>query len=141
MNLVNICGFIAVMLYAATLMPTNFCIVYPELRQENIFRFLFKNRRSIGLMTFIISCIHAAIYLHKIGGIDLFALNTYHTYFTGLSSLSIFAILSITSNNWSIKKLKKNWKVIHKFTYVVLFLLLWHIAVLKLVRYSNRNEP
>ena len=39
----------------------------------------------------------------------------------------IFAALAVTSNNWSIKKLKKNWKRLHSLTYAAAFILPWHI--------------
>jgi sulfoxide reductase heme-binding subunit YedZ len=41
--------------------------------------------------------------------------------------LFIFTTLAITSNDWSVKKLKKNWKKLHQLTYLVIFLLPWHI--------------
>ncbi|HEY9813316.1 MAG TPA: iron reductase, partial [Candidatus Sericytochromatia bacterium] len=31
------------------------------------------------------------------------------------------------SNDWSVKKLKKNWKRLHQLTYCAMFLLAWHI--------------
>ena len=41
--------------------------------------------------------------------------------------LIIFTFLAITSNDWSLKKLKKNWKNLHQLTYLVIFLMPWHI--------------
>ncbi|NTW21530.1 MAG: iron reductase, partial [Nostocales cyanobacterium W4_Combined_metabat2_030] len=32
-----------------------------------------------------------------------------------------------TSNDWSVKKMKKNWRRLHQLTYTALFLLFWHI--------------
>jgi sulfoxide reductase heme-binding subunit YedZ len=37
--------------------------------------------------------------------------------------------LAFTSNNWSAKQLRGNWKKLHSLTYLVIFLLPWHIWV------------
>jgi sulfoxide reductase heme-binding subunit YedZ len=58
---------------------------------------------------------------------DAFDPKTYLIYFQGTITLIIFTILAITSNNWSVKKLKKNWKKLHQLTYLATFLLTWHI--------------
>lgn len=39
----------------------------------------------------------------------------------------IFTFLAITSNDWSVRNLKSNWKKVHQLTYVAIFLLPWHI--------------
>ncbi|MHC0067433.1 ferric reductase-like transmembrane domain-containing protein [Nostoc sp. UIC 10890] len=58
---------------------------------------------------------------------DAFDLKTYWIYSQGTITFIIFTLLAITSNNWSIKKLKKNWKKLHQLTYLAMFLLTWHI--------------
>ncbi|MDY7052334.1 MAG: iron reductase, partial [Limnospira fusiformis LS22] len=39
----------------------------------------------------------------------------------------IFTLLAITSNDWSVKRLKKNWKRLHELTYLAMFMLTWHV--------------
>jgi methionine sulfoxide reductase heme-binding subunit len=57
----------------------------------------------------------------------LLDLQTYIKYFHGITILLIFTILVLTSNDWSVKKLKSSWKKIHNLTYLLMFLLIWHI--------------
>ena len=44
-----------------------------------------------------------------------------------MSTLLIFTILAVTSNDWSVKALKSNWKKLHRLTYLMILLLGWHI--------------
>ena len=39
----------------------------------------------------------------------------------------IFTLLTVTSNDWSVKKLKKHWKQLHQLTYLAMVLLTWHV--------------
>ena len=58
---------------------------------------------------------------------DPFDLKTYWIYSQGVITFTIFTLLAITSNNCSMKILKKNWKRLHQLTYLAMFLLNWHI--------------
>ena len=88
---------------------------------------LLRHRRSIGIWTFNLSMAHAAfvIGLHNM---DVFERSFYYKSASGLMIMGIFALLTITSNNWSIKKLRRNWKRLHGLTYLAAALLPWHIA-------------
>ena len=59
--------------------------------------------------------------------LDLFDLQTYIISVEGTASLIIFALLAFTSNDWSVRKMKKNWRKLHQLTYTAIFLLFWHI--------------
>lgn len=59
--------------------------------------------------------------------LDLLDIQTYWIYCQGIFTFIIFMILAMTSNDWSVKKLKRNWKKLHQLTYLAMFLLLWHI--------------
>ena len=85
-----------------------------------------KNRRNNGLLSFFFASIHSAITISHLN-INLFDTNTYSIYYTGTFSFIIFTMLAFTSNNFSTKKLKRNWKKLHNFAYVAMVLLLIHI--------------
>ncbi len=59
---------------------------------------------------------------------DVWDIKAYYIYLQGIVLLSIFTVLAITSNDWSVKKLKKNWKRLHRLTYLAMFLLVWHVG-------------
>ncbi|MBD0386753.1 MAG: ferric reductase-like transmembrane domain-containing protein [Nostoc sp. C3-bin3] len=124
--LANVLGFIALVSYIATLLPTTLRIVFPQTKETGIPQWLLKHRRNIGIIAFFLALGHGFLMVQK-RNFDFFDIKTFWIYFQGVSTFIIFMLLSITSNNWSIKKLKKNWKQLHKLTYVAMFILIWHI--------------
>ncbi|WP_306557866.1 ferric reductase-like transmembrane domain-containing protein [Nostoc sp. 'Peltigera malacea cyanobiont' DB3992] len=70
--------------------------------------------------------LHAFLLVKK-RDLDFLDPNTYWIYIQGISTLIIFTLLAITSNDWSVKRLKKNWKRLHTLTYLAMFLLTWHV--------------
>ncbi|MEM8611335.1 MAG: ferric reductase-like transmembrane domain-containing protein [Cyanobacteria bacterium P01_H01_bin.105] len=122
----NHLGFLALAAYIATLVPTIVRIVFPAYKANSTVRWLLKQRRAIGILAFILAVGHAYCVIRK-RNVDFFDINTYRVSVEGLSTLIIFTLLAITSNDWSIKRLKKNWKRLHTLTYAAMFLLTWHI--------------
>jgi len=125
-SLANILGFLALISYIFTLLPTILRIVFPQSRETQIPQKLLKYRRVIGIVAFLFALVHGLLLVQK-RSIDFFDAKTYWIYFQGVFTFIIFTILAITSNEWSIKKLKKNWKNLHKLTYLSMFVLAWHI--------------
>ena len=126
MSLVSISGFIALITYITTIIPSNLKKVFPQCKKNSFVKLLAKSRRNTGLLSFFFASVHSAITVSHLN-IDLLDLNTYSVYYTGTLSLIVFTVLALTSNNFSIKKLKKNWKKLHNLTYVAMVLLLIHI--------------
>ncbi|EDX84263.1 Ferric reductase like transmembrane component superfamily [Synechococcus sp. PCC 7335] len=122
----NTLGFIATLTYVATLLPSNLKVAFPAFRYTAFSRILQKNRREIGIWTFVLSVLHACFVLYHHDP-DISKVEFYRKSISGLSLMFIFALLAVTSNNWSIRKLRKNWKRLHSLTYVALFMLPWHI--------------
>ena len=122
----HILGFLALLSYIITLLPTILRIVFPPLKSTGIPQLLLKQRRQIGILAFLFASGHGFLFIQQ-RDIDWLDLKTSWIYFQGLSTFTIFLILALTSNDWSVKKLKKNWKQLHKLTYLAMFLLTWHI--------------
>ncbi len=122
----NHLGFLALIAYVATLVPTIIRIVFPSFKSHNVVRWLLKERRAIGIIAFVLAVGHTYFVIRK-RNFDFFDFNTYRASVEGLSTLIIFSILTATSNDWSIKHLKKNWKRLHMLTYAAMFLLTWHV--------------
>lgn len=119
-------GFAALTAYILTLLPTNLRIVFPLTKKTGFPQWLLKNRRFIGLISFFLAVAHGFIFF-KQRNFDVFDLKTYFVYFQGVSTFIIFTLLAITSNDWSVKRLKKNWKRLQSLTYLAMFLVTWHI--------------
>lgn len=124
--LANCLGFLALSSYIATLLPTILRIVFPQTKKSHLRQFLLKYRRQIGLIAYVFALAHGWLLIVK-RNIDFLDLDTYGVYIQGIATLIIFTLLAVTSNNWSIKKLKRNWKKLHSLTYSAMFLLTWHI--------------
>lgn len=119
-------GLLAVISYIVTLVPTILRIVFPDIKSTGIPQLLLKQHRQIGILAFALASGHAFLLIQK-RNIDWLDLKTSWIYFQGLTTFAIFLVLTLTSNDWSVKKLKKNWKQLHKLTYLAMFLLTWHI--------------
>ncbi|MBR8833522.1 MAG: ferric reductase-like transmembrane domain-containing protein [Stigonema ocellatum SAG 48.90 = DSM 106950] len=124
--LANILGFLALLAYIVTLLPTILRIVFPGTKGTGIPKILLKHRRSIGLLAFFFALGHGFLLVQK-RNFDFLDPETYVIYIQGVGTFAIFTFLAITSNDWSVKKLQKNWKNLHKLTYFAMFLLIWHI--------------
>ncbi|MBP5973283.1 ferric reductase-like transmembrane domain-containing protein [Brasilonema sp. CT11] len=125
-TLPHILGFLALFSYIVTLLPTILRIVFPQTKETGIPQWLLKKRRLIGILAFFFAFCHGFL-LVKQRKIDFLDLETSWIYIQGIGTFTIFTLLAITSNDWSVKRLKKNWKQLHKLTYLAMFLLTWHI--------------
>lgn len=123
----NLLGFLALVTYIVTLLPTILRIVFPQTKETGIPQWLLKRRRIIGIIAFFLALAHGYLLVKK-RQLDFLDPKTFWIYLQGISTFTIFTILAITSNNWSVKKLKKNWKQLHKLTYLAMFLLTWHVG-------------
>lgn len=126
-TLANFLGFLALVSYILTLLPTILRVVFPNTKKAEIIKSLFKYRRHIGIAAFCFTLGHGYLLVLK-RNFDFFDLETYSRYFTGVSSFVIFTALAVTSNDWSVKKLGvTNWRTLHQSTYLAMFLLILHI--------------
>ena len=122
----NYFGWFALVCYVITLLPTILRIVFPKTKKTGFPKLLLKYRRQIGVIAFFFALAHALLLVNK-RNFDFFDIQTYWIYIQGVATFIIFTLLAITSNNWSVKKMKKNWKKLHELTYLAMFLLIWHV--------------
>jgi methionine sulfoxide reductase heme-binding subunit len=101
----NLMGFLALIVYLVTLLPTLLKINFPATQKTGIHGYPYINQRDF----------------------DLLDLETPWVYIQGVVSFLILVLMAITSNDWSMKRLKKKWKKLHQLTYLVIFVLIWHI--------------
>jgi methionine sulfoxide reductase heme-binding subunit len=124
--LANFLGCLALLIYIATLAPSILRVVFPNTRSNKILIWLLKRRRHIGITSYVLASNHALLLVLQ-RNINFLVLDTYIYYFQGIFMFFIMTLLAITSNDWSIKKLKTNWIKVHQLTYLILFVLPWHI--------------
>jgi len=97
---------------------------------KKIQNILLPNRRQLGILMFLMAFTH---YMWSKGfsiisnGIPE-SMPVFQIF--GFASLVLLFPLLLTSNNYSVKKLGKMWKVLHMLVYPVMFLLILHTAMM-----------
>ena len=122
----NVVGFLSLLSYVVTLLPSILKVTFPNTKKSKLLVWLLKYRRHIGVTAFCLGLNHGVLLIIK-RNLDLLDYHTYVQYFQGFLLLLIFTSLAFTSNDEAVKSLKKDWKKLHQLTYVVIFLLPWHI--------------
>ncbi len=88
-------------------------------------------RRQLGLWCFAYAVLHVSAYAVFVLGLDggqlLIDLRKRPYIFVGALAFIGLLALAITSNRWSIRKLGRRWKVLHRLVYAVLALVLLHM--------------
>jgi len=91
-----------------------------------------KHRRALGLYAFFYAFLHVTIFTAIDYGFNLNLLfeATFEKRYTLVGSVAFFLLLllAITSFNWWMRKLGKNWKRLHKLIYLIAPLVIVHFA-------------
>jgi DMSO/TMAO reductase YedYZ heme-binding membrane subunit len=121
------------------LLSTIFVLLIPVLlrfKKTSLTVYLSSERRWIGIYTFVFAAIHVFLVYNFFFGWDINRLLNHpnRLYLSmGTIALIIFALMTATSNNYSVKKLGKNWKRLHLLIYPALILILIHSFSIGLV--------
>ena len=87
-------------------------------------------RRQLGILVFVLAFSHyqlvrgISIYT---GQVPLFPRPIFEV--IGTSALFLMFFMFLTSNNFSVRKLGKNWKRLHRIVYIILWLLVLHTGL------------
>ncbi|TCT35518.1 protein-methionine-sulfoxide reductase heme-binding subunit MsrQ [Martelella mediterranea] len=94
---------------------------------------LLRYRRALGLLGFYYVCFHFLVYMVLDQQMNLAVVvqdvikRPFITF--GMIALVLLIPLAVTSNNWSIRKLKQNWVRLHRLVYVIAGLGTLHFAM------------
>ena len=94
---------------------------------------LLKFRRALGLLTFFYITLHMLVWMYYDVQFlsQIWADIVKRPYITiGMGGLALMLPLALTSNNWSIRKLGRNWRKLHKLVYAVAILGALHFVIL-----------
>ena len=99
-------------------------------RKQAFAIWLMRWRRDLGLASFAYAAGHTIVYLwNKWGaGVILRDLGMAE-YFTGWLAMALFVPLAITSNDKSLRALKRSWKKLHRLVYPAAVLMFLHWAL------------
>lgn len=133
--LISAFGFLALLWLIFT---TSLTIAIKFLPNNEILKFLIKERRIVGLYGFFFALIHITLVLNFFFRWDIEKAIFGNTYrFIGGIALLLLSLLAITSNNFSMALLKKNWKTLHYLIYIIIILALIHAANIGLIFMKN----
>ncbi len=91
-----------------------------------------KVRRMLGLFTFFYASMHLlayTVFLLELDFANLAADIRKRPYITvGFTAYLLLIPLALTSTDWMMRKLRKNWRLLHRAIYAVSFLVVVHVA-------------
>ncbi|WP_323766965.1 sulfite oxidase heme-binding subunit YedZ [Marinovum sp.] len=94
-------------------------------------RWLMKRRRYLGVAAFAYALVHTVLYLVDLGTVQKVVADLPEFYiWTGWIAFVIFVPLAITSSDYFVRKLGRNWKTLQRITYAAAVLTLLHWAAL-----------
>jgi methionine sulfoxide reductase heme-binding subunit len=127
-KLLHATGEIAIWTLGVSLSLTPLRVIFPKSRIVNA---LNRHRRTIGVSACLYGLLHFACHVVYQSDLDdLLASFTKPFIWFGSGGLIILVILAATSNNWMTRKLGgKNWKRLHRLTYLAGLLLIYHQSI------------
>lgn len=91
-------------------------------------------RRPMGVWTFVYAVLHVTFYFIKENDWSVSIPQIYDKLYLNLGAAAwiILAVLAITSNDFSLRKLKqRKWKNLHRLVYIALYLAIAHYALIE----------
>ena len=114
----------AAWLLMATLAVTPVRLLFKRARWTS---WLARRRRDLGVASFAYAAGHTAVYLWKKGSLAQVVAELSDSYLiAGWLALALFLPLAITSNDASMRALKRKWKTLHRLVYPAAILTFLH---------------
>ncbi len=137
-----ITSLIGTLFLLLTLLPKNLIRIKRLSRSQRL-KNLAQYRKEFGISAGIWFVIHSILSVKRYFDpkISLIFQLTSKESILGFISLIIFVLLLITSNNWSQRVLKKNWKLLHSLVWLVLPLIMVHAALASLYHEKEFSLP
>ncbi len=120
-------GEIAIWLLGSVLALTPLRTLFPKSRVINA---LSRHRRYIGVSACIYGLLHFTCHVLYEGGWDGLVRSFSKPFiWFGASGLTILIVLALTSNNFAVRKLGRNWKRLHRLAYLAAAILIFHQSI------------
>ena len=97
------------------------------LRRQSWTLWLMRRRRDIGVASFAYAALHTAIYLVRKGSPEFVLAELSSGYIVaGWAAFALFLPLALTSNDLSVRRMKRAWKRLHRLVYPAAILTFLH---------------
>lgn len=121
---VHLSGEWSARLLIATLAATPLALMFPGRPST---RWLLRNRRYFGVASFAYAALHTLIYVDKTRSLPTLLDDAVAPeYLTGWIATLVFAVLAATSNDASVRFLRRAWKSLHRWVYLAAVLSFVH---------------
>ena len=126
-NLLHRSGEIAIWTLGAILSLSPLRVLFPK---SGLVAALNRHRRLIGVSACVYGVVHFALHLLYEGTWDAIVRSFSKPFiWFGASGLSTLIVLALTSNQLSMRLLRRNWKRLHRVAYLAAGLLMYHQAI------------
>ena len=123
-EVIHVTGVFSARLLMLSLAITPFRLFFPDAHWPN---WLLQRRRYIGVASFAYAALHTAVYLERKSDLGLIVDEASEFYmWTGWLAFAIFLGLALTSNDWSVRQMRRGWKKLHRWTYLAALLVFAH---------------
>ena len=115
-EVIHLTGEFSIRLMMLAMAATPLALALPG---QRLSRWFVKNRRYFGVASFAYAALHTVIYLDRTALVaDVLADALLAEYWTGWVAMLLFAVLAATSNDASVRWLKRAWKQLHRAVYL-----------------------
>ncbi len=115
-EMIHVSGEFSARLLMVTMAVTPLRLMFSNANWPN---WLLHRRRYFGVAAFAYAALHTLVYLNHKGSPDLILQEAAEfSMWTGWFALAIFVALAVTSNDASVRRLRRRWKKLHRWVYV-----------------------
>jgi sulfoxide reductase heme-binding subunit YedZ len=123
-EVVHASGEFGARLLIATMAVTPLCLMFPGARWP---RWLMRHRRHLGVASFCYVLLHTAVYVVRQADFGKLVDDAREAgMWTAWIGLVLLLLLALTSNEWSVRLLKRAWKNLHRWVYAAAILSYLH---------------
>lgn len=123
-ELMHASGEMAARLLILALAITPLRVIFPRFGWP---LWLAQRRRYIGVAAFGYALLHAWVYAQRLGAVAAIGAEARDaSMWTGWLGLAVMLPLALTSNNWSVRRMRQAWRSLHRLVYAAALLTLAH---------------
>lgn len=123
-EIIHVTGEFSARLMMLTMAITPFRLMLPNARWPH---WLLQRRRYLGVAAFAYALLHTVVYLDRKRSLSLIVDEGLEfAMWTGWVAFLICAVLAVTSNDASVRLLRRTWKKIHRWIYLAAVMLFAH---------------
>ena len=123
-EMIHVSGELSARLLILTMAITPLRLMFGSASWPN---WLLHRRRYFGVAAFAYAALHTVVYLNRKSDLELILTEAAEfAMWSGWFALAIFVALALTSNDLSVRRLRRRWKKLHRWVYVAALMTFAH---------------